>query len=122
MSRAEWSSTTGFIKHCVEILEAENPMTVRQLFYRLVSDHTIKNCDRDYGYVSRMMTKARQDRRVDYDWIVDRSRPEYMPNVWNDVGGYARAVSRSYRKDYWNLQPRYSIRDFANKMKGELNV
>jgi len=53
------------------------------------------------------MGKAREDGRCDFDWIVDRSRPEYRPNVFKDVAGYGRAIQRSYRKDYWALQPNH---------------
>jgi len=49
-------------------------MTVRQLFYRLVSSEVIGNCLADYQRVSKAMTKARNDGRVSWDWIVDRSR------------------------------------------------
>jgi hypothetical protein len=38
---------------------------------------------------------------------VDRSRPVYSPTVWKDPTGYAKVVQRSYRKDYWEMQPNY---------------
>jgi len=37
MSQREWQSSTAIIEKAVAILEDENPMTIRQLFYRLVS-------------------------------------------------------------------------------------
>jgi len=107
MARSEWARTTEFIEAAVAILEEQQPMTIRQLFYALVSREVIENCDRDYKYTSRMMTKARDDGRVDYDWIVDRSRPTYEPNVWDDLQGYAESIQCGYRKDYWKLQPCY---------------
>jgi hypothetical protein len=107
MARAEWESTTRFIEQALEILEAEQPMTVRQLFYRLVSVGVIANDRNDYQRVSRVMTTARDDGRCPFEWIVDRSRPSYEPNVWKDMRGYLRACKRSYRKDYWVKQPCY---------------
>jgi hypothetical protein len=107
LARAEWSETTKFITAAVEILEAENPMTVRQLFYRLVSAGIIENTKRDYQYTSRMMTKAREDDRCPFEWIVDRSRPTYTPNVFTDAAAYAETVKVSYRKDYWTGQPNH---------------
>jgi hypothetical protein len=95
------------IDRAVEILAAENPMTIRQLFYRLVSDETIQNMQLDYQRVSRLMAKARREDRCPYEYIVDRSRPIYEPNVWRDAAGYARSVKRGYRKDYWAMQPNY---------------
>jgi 5S rRNA maturation endonuclease (ribonuclease M5) len=108
MARGEWEQTTQFIRTASEILEAEHPMTVRQLFYRLVSAGVLKNSDKHYHYVSRMMTKARLDGRIEFDWIVDRSRPEYEASVWKDVTAYGKAIKNSYRKDYWELQPCYA--------------
>jgi hypothetical protein len=40
-----------------------------QTFYQLVSVHEIENCCRDYQRVSRVLTKARDDERIDFDWI-----------------------------------------------------
>lgn len=107
MARGEWQETTELIQAAAGILEREHPMTVRQLFYRLVSVAVIKNSRADYQKVSKVMTKAREDGRVDYQWIVDRSRPEYVPNVFKDLAGYGRAIHRSYRKDNWESQPNY---------------
>jgi len=105
MAQGEWKSTTGLIERAAEILAEESPMTVRQLFYRLVSAGAIQNIRNDYQKVSAALTKARNDGRVDFALIVDRSRPEYRPNVFDDAAQYAKVVRRSYRKDYWQSQP-----------------
>ncbi len=99
--------TTALIDAAVEILDAESPMTIRQLFYRLVSRGSIPNDRNHYQMVSRVMTKARDDGRCDFDHIVDRSRPQYSPNVFTDAGRYAEVVQCAYRKDYWATQPNH---------------
>jgi hypothetical protein len=43
MARGEWQSTTELIDAAVLVLKAEHPMTIRQLFYRLVSAALIDN-------------------------------------------------------------------------------
>src|SRR5882724_76393 len=105
MAQGEWESTKRLIGQAAGILAAESPMTMRQLFYRLVSVAAIANTRKDYQRVSPIMTKARNDGRVGFDSIVDRSRPEYMPNVFEDAAQYADVVKNAYRKDYWRLQP-----------------
>jgi len=105
MAQGEWESTKRLIGQAAGILAAESPMTIRQLFYRLVSVAAIANTRKDYQRVSTIMTKARNDGRVGFDSIVDRSRPEYMPNVFEDAAQYADVVKNAYRKDYWRLQP-----------------
>jgi hypothetical protein len=107
MSQGEWKETTELIQAAIEILKLENPMTVRQLFYRLVSNHSLENTKKDYQLVSKIMTKARTDGRCPYEWIVDRSRPTYEPNVFTDAAEYAEVVKTGYRKNYWSDQPNY---------------
>ena len=115
MAQAEYRATTNFIEVARTILEPQQPMTIRQLFDQMVglADDTKReiggfgNSQKDYRRVSRMMTKAREDKRVPWDWIVDRSRPTYEPQVWGDLAGYLHAVKNCYRKDYWLNQPVY---------------
>jgi hypothetical protein len=107
VARGEWKETTELIRAAVEILEVENPMTVRQLFYRLVSNGTLGNTKKDYQLTSKVMTKARTDGRCSWNWIVDRSRPTYEPNVFEDAAEYAEVVKTGYRKNYWADQPNH---------------
>lgn len=107
MAKAEWAKTTVLISAAVEILEAEYPMTIRQLFYRLVSAGVIENNRNCYQMVSRFMTTARMDGRCSHDYITDRSRPEYRPQMFKDAKSYAEVVKRSYRKNYWASQPKH---------------
>src|ERR1700676_1041524 len=104
VAKAEWAKTTKLIDAAVDILEEQHPMTIRQLFYRLVSIGMIENSKKHYQMVIRLMTTARLDGRCDFDYIVDRSRPEYKHSVWDDCGDYLNSVKHGYRKDYWALQ------------------
>lgn len=92
MAKAETNRTRRLIDAAVRILAEESRMTIRQLFYRLVSAEHIENTRADYQKVSRVMTGARGDGRCHYEWIVDRSRPEYSPNVFEDATDYADVV------------------------------
>jgi hypothetical protein len=107
MAHGELKRTTDLISAAVAILREQQPMTIRQLFYAVVVRELILNLTKDYKRVSRIMTKARNDDRCPWEWIVDRSRPIYSPDVWKDPAGYAQAVKRGYRKDYWEMQPNY---------------
>jgi hypothetical protein len=108
MAQREWESTSKLIDAAIGILRRQWPMTIRQLFYALVSAVIIENCLRDYKRVSRAMTIARHDDRVDFDWIVDRSRPTYNADTWSNlaqVGNYMERTLKSYRRDRWQDQP-----------------
>lgn len=107
MAKAEWARTTAIVDAAADILVAEYPMTLRQCFYRLVSKGVIENSRSDYQTLSRILTKARNDGRIDFGWLVDRSRPTYSPCVFENPKAYAELLKNGYRKDYWNSQPAY---------------
>jgi hypothetical protein len=107
VAKSEWAKTTKLIDAAVGILEDQHPMTIRQLFYRLVSTGLVTNDKKHYQMVIRLMTTARLDGRCDFDYIVDRSRPEYKSSVWDNAAQYAETVRRGYRRDYWTLQPNH---------------
>ena len=92
MAKGKWDKTTVLIAAAVRFLAVENPMTVRQLFYRLVGVGALANRRADYQRLSVIMSKARKDGRCDFDWIVDRSRPEYNPSMWKDAVAYGRTI------------------------------
>jgi len=108
LAQALWESTRKLRASALEALKQFNPMTLRQLFYVLVSRLVLVNCTPDYRRLSRVTTQAREEGVIPWQWMVDRTRPVYQPNVWNDAEGYVRAVSVSYRRNYWNDQPCYS--------------
>jgi len=102
--------TKALINAARTILEAEHPMTVRQLFYRLVSARVIDNCRGDYQRVSKAMTLARTQGSVDYDMIVDRSRTSYRSTDWKNLGELTKAMERAlenFRRDRWQDQPHH---------------
>jgi hypothetical protein len=99
--------TTALIDAALKILAEQNPMTIRQLFYRLVSVNVIPNDLASYQRVSEAMTKSRDDGRCSFEWIADRSRPIYASSVFTDAVDYADTVRSGYRKNYWATQPEH---------------
>ena len=55
--------------------------------------------------VYRLLKEAREQGIIPWDWIVDETRELERCSTWDDPEHYARAVSRSYRRDFWNQQP-----------------
>jgi hypothetical protein len=90
-----------------DILAREYPATVGQVFYCLIAINAIENSDPDYKRVSRILTIAHKDGRIPYEWIVDRSRPTYGPNVFKDPETCGKVVAKAYHRDYWTMQPTY---------------
>jgi hypothetical protein len=99
--------TTALIDAALKILAEQNPMTIRQLFYRLVSVNVIPNDLASYQRVSEAMTKSRDDGRCPFGWIADRSRPIYEVTGWEDASAYMDTMRDGYRKNFWETQPEH---------------
>jgi hypothetical protein len=107
MAQGIWQKTRKLIEQVRAILQTQFPMTVRQCFYRLVSQRVLRNNRKDYQKLSRVLTLAREQGEIPFEWLVDRSRPIYATDVWGSPKDYMEACTVSYRKDYWQLQPNY---------------
>jgi len=126
--------TTALIEAAISILAEQNPMTIRQLFYRLVSVRAVPNNLASYQLVSRVMTKCRDDGRCPFEWIADRSRPVYAFTGFDDATEYANTMRDGYRKNYWATQPEHvevwvekdaivgSIEDICNELGVTIRV
>jgi hypothetical protein len=91
-----------------DIVKAEKPMTVRQVFYRAVCAglvaKTENECDRT---VARLLLEMRESGRLDWRWIVDSTRLMRKPRSYDDLGAYQEYAARAYRKSVWETQPVY---------------
>ena len=105
MAKGLWSSTTNLIGAARRILAREQPVTIRELFYRLVSIQALENSTPHYHKLIRVMTLAREREAIPFEWIVDRSRPTYAPNVFDDLEDGLRALRAGYWRDCWQGQP-----------------
>jgi hypothetical protein len=107
MSAGEQEKSKRLIESMQAILAKQYPMTVRQVYYRLVAIAVIKNGIAGYRAVVRLLGIARDDGRIEWDWIVDRTRPEYAPSMWDDPDEFMQGVAKWYRKNFWLLQPNH---------------
>jgi hypothetical protein len=90
-----------------EILEGyRGPMTLRQVYYRLVATQVITNDERAYKALSATLTKARRAGLVDPARIIDRLRHPTRVSCWEDLSDFLQTVRRSYRREKWTTQPR----------------
>jgi hypothetical protein len=92
-----------------------HPITLRGLFYRVVSTGFLPSTDKEYyDRVGRMVTRLRRKGLIPYDWIVDSVRSTDKPSSWSGLGDFAETVRRAYRKDFWKHMPCY-IHVFTEK-------
>lgn len=91
-----------------DILHREKPITLRGLFYRVVSAGWLPSTDRQhYTRLGRMMTTLREAGCVPFDWLVDNLRNSIKPSSWSGLGDFADTVRDAYRMDFWARLPEY---------------
>ncbi|WP_210236426.1 MULTISPECIES: hypothetical protein [unclassified Mesorhizobium] len=89
-----------------KIAEAVQPITGRGIGYKLFTAGLIPSMStNDMAKVYRLLRIAREQGDIPWDWIVDETRELERVSTWDDPAQYARVVARSYRRDFWNLQP-----------------
>ena len=92
----------------VAILNADHPMTVRQVFYQLVVRGAIEKTEEQYqGTVIRLLTDLRVSGRVPFGWIVDESRRRIVNRTYNNIADAARNTAECYRRNAMHTCPDY---------------
>jgi len=86
--------------------------TLRQIFYQLVSNFNYTNSEQAYKRLSRVLTEARKERRVNPERIIDESRPEYEHDPVHmtpkdRVDAYFNSLIDEFDLNRWSKQPLY---------------
>jgi len=105
MSRHQKTQT--LIAAAQTILMDQNPMTVRQVYYQLVSGQVIGNTRSAYQAVSNALVQGRKEGTIRWDWIEDRTRRPRHVSMWNDLADFLTTVRESYRRAVWHTQDTY---------------
>lgn len=91
----DWKSVT---RHAATIVNSySTSVTLRQLFYRLVSDGTLRNTTNAYKGLSRHTAQARRE-----GWfpaLIDRGRTIHRYQTFTGVDQASRWLSRIYRRN-----------------------
>jgi hypothetical protein len=98
--------TLALLDAILQILEEIQPTTVRGVCYQLFARGFIGSMARgETARVSRVLTQAREDGAVPWEWVTDETREPEMISAWSNPKQILKAASRQYRKDHWHLQP-----------------
>ena len=83
-------------------------MTVRQVFYRLVSRGVIAKTEAEYKRtVVRLLTEMRRDGGLPFAWLADNTRWMRKPSSYGGVVELLRETAQLYRRSLWRNQPAY---------------
>jgi hypothetical protein len=92
----------------IEVLKADHPQTVRQVFYQLVTRGVIEKTEAEYqGTVIRLLTEMRLDGQVDWRWIIDESRRIRVTQTFDNVTDAVNHTARFYRRSALQTCPDY---------------
>jgi len=92
----------------VQTASADRPLTLRQLFYRLVSAGHLPSTEaKHYNRLIYLATRLREAGILPRLWIVDHVRATLKPSSWSGLDDFTDAMQRTYRKSLWGSQPAY---------------
>lgn len=89
----------------LELQDIHDVMTVRQIFYALVSRGIVpKDENRGYRPVQRQVLELRKTGLLPWGFIADGTRWQRKPETWGSVEDATRTLARTYRRDLWRTQ------------------
>jgi hypothetical protein len=91
-----------------EVLAADHPMTVRQVFYRLVSQGAIAKTETEYkATAGRLLTEMRVSGEIPFAWIADNTRWQRKPQTYGSLEQALQRTAETYRRSLWDELPVY---------------
>ena len=90
-----------------EYKEEGYKLTLRQLYYQLVSRDIIPNTDPDYKKIGKLLKEGRMAGVVDWDAIEDRTRVPFVPYWVTDIDDAINDTISQYRLDRQSDQDIY---------------
>jgi hypothetical protein len=89
-------------------LEEDNPATVRQVFYRLVSAGIIEKTEAEYkNTVCRLLALMRREGALPFGWIADNTRWMRKPRTFSGIEDALKRTAEFYRRALWDEQKKY---------------
>ena len=82
-------------------------LTLRQLYYQLVTKNVISNEERSYKTLGNLVSDGRLAGLIDWDAIEDRVRVPRIPQEFKDLPELVRAAHDAYRLPRWKGQENY---------------
>jgi hypothetical protein len=86
----------------INTLAAENPMTVRQVFYALTTQGVIAKTEAEYKTVVRLTAEMRRAGELPFQWIADSTRWMRKPTTYSSAEQALRKMASTYRRALWD--------------------
>lgn len=102
--RFKWTDLqTDKLKLVLEILKDLReylPLTLRQIYYQLVSKEYIENTQSAYTSLSKLIKWGRMDGYIEWNWIEDRVRVFHDLSGWYDSNNFINTSLKYFLKGY----------------------
>ncbi len=90
------------------IVQENQPMTVRQIFYQAVSTGIIAKTEGEYkNTVIRQLGLMRREKQIPFAWIADSTRWMRKPRTHSSLESMLQHSAETYRRDLWDSQDCY---------------
>lgn len=88
--------------HLLGIVFAQQPMTVRQVFYQATIRGLVDKSEAGYAKVQTDLVLLRKAGVLPYGWLADNTRWQRKPETFNSVEEALKETARFYRKKLWS--------------------
>ena len=97
------------LKEAMLTIAAEHePLTIRNLFYLMVSQDLIEKTENEYKNVTmRLAGELRDSGEMPFEWIVDNTRWMRKRTTYDGLDDMFEQTIRLYRRELWTEQPYY---------------
>lgn len=107
-TRRTKSQVTALCDQMIDIAQRLQPMSVRQMFYQLVSLGAIDKTEGEYkNTVCRLLANLRRTRQMPFGWIADGTRWQKKPRTFSSLGHMLDEQQQFYRRALWEDQDVY---------------
>jgi hypothetical protein len=89
------------------VCEEDHPLTVRGVFYRVMSAGAVEKTEKAYAAVQREVLKLRRAGLLPYEFIADGTRWQVKEPSWDSAQDALDDAVSSYRRALWHNQDVY---------------
>ena len=89
------------------VCEEDHPLSVRGVFYRVMSAGAVEKTEKAYAAIQREVLKLRRSGDLPYEWIADGTRWHIKPRSWSSKDEALHHTAVSYRQALWHDQDVY---------------
>jgi hypothetical protein len=92
----------------IEVISGYRRMTVRQVYYQLVTRGVIEKTEQEYkSTVCRLLAEMRRDGTIPYSKIADNTRWMRKPDTYSGLEEMLSITHQTYRRAIWDSQDAY---------------